>query len=169
MTGAMPGLALAEVIDIDDPKSLGRVRVIYLALGEDGESDWAPVASISAAPDAGAWFMPEVGDTAVVGFMAGHINQPVVLGFIWTGDGAPPEKTTKERTFKSRNGHLLTLSDDAVDGILIKDANGNKITMNKDGISIETGKALKIKAGSTASIEASGEATVKGQPIQLNP
>ena len=41
--------------------------------------------------------------------------------------------------------------------------------MNKDGITIETSKALSIKAGSTATIEASGEATVKGNPIQLNP
>lgn len=165
----MNGLALGEVIDIDDPEEMGRVRVTYLALGSDGESDWAPVASISAAPDAGAWFMPEVGDTAVVGFLSGNINQPIVVGFIWTGDGKPPGKTTKERVFKSRNGHALTLSDEAEDGILIQDANGNKILMNKDGISIETDKALKVKAGSTASIEASGEATVKGQPIQLNP
>lgn len=165
----MTGLALATVVDVDDPELLGRIRVAYLALGGEAQSDWAHVASISAAPDAGAWFMPEKDDVAVVGFLFGHINQPVILGFIWTGDGAPPAGSTKERVFKSRNGHALTLSDEAEDGILIQDANGNKILMNKDGISIETGKALKIKAGSTASIEASGEVTVKGQPVQLNP
>jgi uncharacterized protein involved in type VI secretion and phage assembly len=169
MSGLMTGLALGHVIDAEDPEQLGRVKLTYPMLGDEAQSDWVPVASISAGPDAGAYFMPEPGDVAVVGFIAGHINQPVVLGFIWTGDGSPPGATPQERVFKSRKGHAITLSDDAEDGILIEDANGNKILMNKDGITIETGKALNVKAGSTATIEASGEATMKGSPIQLNP
>jgi phage baseplate assembly protein V len=169
MTGTMNGLTLAHVTDVEDPETLARVKLTYLTLGTEAESDWVPVASISAAPDAGAYFMPEVGDVAVVGFLGGHINQPIVLGFIWSGDGAPPGATPKERVFKSRKGHALTLSDEAEDGILIQDAAGNKILMNKDGITIESSKALNIKAGSTAVIEASGEATMKGKRIQLNP
>ena len=165
----MNGLVLANVIDVEDPEQLGRVKLGYPTLGDGVTSEWVPVASISAAPDAGAYFMPEVDDVAVVGFVAGHINQAIVVGFIWTGAGAPPGASPRERVFKSRKGHALTLSDEAEDGILIEDANGNKILMNKDGITIETSKALKIKAGSTADIEASGEATVKGNPIQLNP
>ncbi|HEX8127034.1 MAG TPA: phage baseplate assembly protein V [Allosphingosinicella sp.] len=165
----MTGLVLGHVVDVEDPQQLGRVKLTYPILGGEGSSDWAPVASISAAPDAGAYFMPEPGDVAVVGFIAGHINQPIVLGFIWSGDGAPPGATPRERVFKSRKGHAITLSDEAENGILIEDSNGNKILMNKDGITIETGKALNVKAGSTATIEASGEATMKGSPIQLNP
>jgi uncharacterized protein involved in type VI secretion and phage assembly len=169
MSRLMNGLSLAHVIDIEDPENLGRVKLTYHTLGDEAPSDWVSVASISAAPDRGAYFMPEVGDVAVVGFVAGHINQAIVVGFIWSGDGAPPGATPQERIFKSRKGHAITLSDDAEDGILIEDANGNKILMNKDGITIETGKALNIKAGTTALIEASGEATMKGSPIQLNP
>jgi uncharacterized protein involved in type VI secretion and phage assembly len=169
MSGSMAGLTLGRVIDIEDPENLGRVKLTYHTLGDDAPSDWVPVASISAGPDAGAYFMPDLDDVAVVGFIAGHINQPIALGFIWTGDGAPPGASPRERMFKSRKGHALTLSDEAEDGILIEDAHGNKILMNKDGITIETGQALNIKAGSTATIEASGEATMKGAPIQLNP
>ncbi|HEX8309329.1 MAG TPA: phage baseplate assembly protein V [Allosphingosinicella sp.] len=165
----MTGLALGHVADVEDPEQLGRVKLTYPTLGDEAQSDWASVASIGAGPDAGAYFMPEPGDVAVVGFIAGHINQPIVLGFIWSGDGAPPGATPQERVFKSRKGHSVTLSDEAEDGILIEDSHGNKILMNKDGITIETGKALNIKAGSTATIEASGEATMKGSPIQLNP
>ena len=165
----MTGLSLAKVVDANDPENMGRVKVYYLTLGPDTVSDWVPVASISAAPDAGAYFMPEPDDLAVVGFIDGHINHAIVLGFIWSGDGVPPADSPKERIFKSRNGHALTLSDEAEDGILIEDAHGNKILMNKDGITIESSKEFKLKAGSTALIEASGEATMKGSPIQLNP
>ena len=169
MSRPMTGLTLAKVIDVEDPLQIGRVKLIYHTLGSEAPSDWVHVASISAAPDAGAWFMPEPDDVAVVGFIAGQMNQPIVLGFIWTGNGAPPAPSTKERVFKSRKGHALTLSDEAEDGILIEDAHGNKILMNKDGITIESSKEFKLKAGSTALIEASGEATMKGSPIQLNP
>jgi uncharacterized protein involved in type VI secretion and phage assembly len=169
MSRLMTGLTLGRVIDIEDPEQLGRVKLIYHTLGDEAPSDWVPVASISAGPDAGAYFMPDLDDVAVVGFIAGHINQAIVVGFIWTGDGAPPGASPREKVFKSRKGHALTLSDEAEDGILIEDAHGNKILMNKEGITIESSKALNVKAGSTATVEASGEATVKGSPIQLNP
>ena len=169
MSRLMTGLTLAQVVDIEDPEQLGRVKLRYHTLGDVAESDWTPVASISAGPDAGAYFMPEPEDVAVVGFIAGHINQAIVVGFIWSGDGAPPGPTPQERIFKSRKGHALTFSDDAEDGIVMEDAHGNKILMNKDGITIESSKEFNVKAGSTATIEASGEATMKGSPIQLNP
>jgi len=165
----MTGLAMGVVTDVEDPEQLGRIKLNYPTLGPEAESSWVPVASISAGPDAGGYFMPEVGDLAVVGFIAGHLNQAVALGFVCTGEGPPPGATPRERVFKSRKGHALTLSDEAEDGILIEDAHGNKILMNKDGITIESAKVLNVKAGSTATIEASGEATVKGNPIQLNP
>lgn len=163
------GLVLARVADVEDPENLGRVKLVYLALGEQATSEWAPVSSIGAAPGAGGYFMPEPDDVAVVGFMNGHVNQPVVLGFIWTGDGAPPADNHNERVFKSRRGHALTLSDEAEDGVLIEDAHGNRILMNKDGITIESAKELTVRAATTATFEASGEATVKGSPVQLNP
>jgi len=164
----VPGLQLAQVVDVDDPLGSGRVKLGYYT-GSEPLTDWAPLASFNAGPDVGGYFMPEVGDVAVVGFIDGHQDRPIALGFIWSGDGAPPGATPTERIFRSRKKHSLTFSDEDDGGITIEDANGNKIVMNKDGITIETGKALKIKAGSTALIEASGEATVKGKPIQLNP
>lgn len=165
----MDNLWLARVTDVEDPENRGRVKVLYMAFEDGVESDWAPIAAPFAGPDHGVYAMPEVDDLAVVAFLAGNPNQPVVLGFIWSGDGAPPGSAPTEKVWKSAEGHALTLSDDAVDGILIEDKHGNSIRMDKDGITIESAKALTVKAGSTALIEASGEATMKGNPIQLNP
>jgi phage baseplate assembly protein V len=169
VTARLDNLWLANVIDVDDPENRGRIKVSYAAFGNDLQSDWAPVAAPYAGPDHGLYSMPEVGDMAVLAFLAGNVNQPIVLGFIWTGDGAPPGAQPSEKVWKSREGHSLTLSDTSVDGILIEDKHGNRIRMDKDGILIESATKLTVKAGATALIEASGEATMKGNPIQLNP
>ncbi len=168
MSGPM-NLTTGTVIDVDDPEQRGRVKVEYHSMAKDAPSDWIRVASIAAGSKMGAYFMPELGHVAVVGFIDGHMNEPVVVGFVWTGTDETPGESPRERVFKSSKGHKLTLSDEAEDGIVIEDAHGNKILMNKEGITIESHKALNIKAGSTAIIEASGEATVKGAPLQLNP
>lgn len=169
MSARLDNLWLAKVSDVDDPESRGRIKIQYMSFQDGLESDWAPVAAPYAGPDRGLFTMPEVDDLAVVAFLAGNVNQPIVLGFIWSGDGSPPASATTEKIWKSKQGHALTLSDDSIDGILIEDKHGNRIQMDKDGITIESAKALTIKASSTALIDVSGEATMKGNPIQLNP
>jgi phage baseplate assembly protein V len=169
MTGRLDNLWLAQVSDVDDPANLGRVKITYMAFEAGLQSDWAPVAAPYAGPGHGLFTMPELGDLAVVAFIAGNVNQPIVLGFIWSGDGPPPADAPAEKAWRSREGHGLTLSDEAVDGILIEDRHGNRILMDKDGITIESAKALTLKASSTMLLQAAGEATMKGNPIQLNP
>lgn len=169
MTGSASGLVLAKVVDVEDPEQLGRIRVEYLHLTEGVESAWAPVVVPFAGPDAGFFMMPDPDDIAVVGFGQGRIDQPMVLGFIWNGDQAPPATEVTERRMVSRNGHSITLSDGDDDGITLEDAHGNKIVMNSDGITIETQGELKVSSQSTATLESPGEVTVKGNPIQLNP
>lgn len=169
MSGRLHDLWLGAVTDVDDPESRGRIKVSYAAFADGLISDWAPVAAAYAGPNHGHFTLPEVGDMAVIGFLAGNINQPIILGFVWTGDGAPPGSAPAEKIWKSAKGHAVTLSDDSIDGILIEDSHGNRIRMDKDGITIESAKDLKVKAAGTALIDVSGEATVKGNPIQLNP
>jgi len=41
--------------------------------------------------------------------------------------------------------------------------------MNADGISITTDKDLTIKVGGATTFETTGEATIKGSTINLNP
>lgn len=169
MTGIVPGLVLGKVADVDDPERLGRIKVEYLHLPEGVESFWAPVVTPFAGPEAGLFMLPDVDDIAVVSFRQGRIDQPMVLGFIWNGDQAPPATETTERRIVSRKGHAITLSDGDADGIILEDAHGNKILMNADGITIETRGVLKVSAQSGATLESPGEVTVKGNPIQLNP
>lgn len=170
MAEMMRGLVAAEVIDVDDHEALGRVKLSYLDFGADAESVWAPIAATMAGDEAGVFFMPDVGDIAVLGFLKGGLNQPVVLGFLWNGDQAPPAQELEDRKIVSRKGHSMTFFDsNGDDGITLEDAHGNKIAMSKDGVSIETKGKLTIKSTDASTIECAGELTVKGATIKLNP
>ncbi|MEV8467465.1 phage baseplate assembly protein V [Fluviibacterium sp. DFM31] len=170
MGDVMHGLVLGEVTDVDDPEGLGRIRVAFMNFGSDVESVWAPVAATMAGAEAGVHFLPEVGDIAVVGFLMGGLNHPVVLGYVWNGDQAPPSTEPTERRIVSREGHSVTFFDGGGDdGITLEDAHGNKVVMKSDGIEIETPGNLAIKVSGNGDIECSGTLTLKGATIQLNP
>ena len=47
--------------------------------------------------------LPEVGDEVLVTFEHGDVNAPLIIGFLWSDDGAPPVSLTPR-------GRLLTCS-----------------------------------------------------------
>jgi len=132
----------------------------------------------------------------LVGFDLGDIHHPFVLGGLWNGIDAPPEASDKNvqngnvqrRIIRSRTGHTITLDDsDDSPGITIKDSQGNQIALDsksnkltieiKGDLAITADQKLTLDAKANGSIsgqgnlklEASGEVTVKGSMVQLNP
>ncbi len=177
-----PGLAVGVVDDIDDPDAWGRVRVRFPWLDPDVDSVWARLALPAAGPDRGFFFIPEVGDEVVVGFLGGDLRYPVVLGSLWNGSHAPPESLDAAkndvRALVSRSGHKLTFDDgdsaplvrvetaagqtlilDDTSGsekIELTDAGGNTLTMSSAGIALEAASGdLTLKA-------ASGKVAIEG-------
>src|SRR5687768_7109460 len=182
----LPGLAVGIVDDIDDPDSWGRVRVSFPWLDPDVDSVWARLALPAAGPDRGFFFIPEVGDEVVVGFLDGDLRYPVVLGSLWNGSHAPPESLDAQkndvRALVSRSGHKLTFDDgdsaplvqvetaagqtltlDDTSGsekIELKDKTGNTLTMSSDGIALEAASGdLSLKAGS-------GKIAIEGMQLE---
>lgn len=162
-------IRLGFVTATDDPEALGRVKLEYLGHEAGAESDWALIVTPLAGDQTGFFTMPEVGDMVAVAFINDDLNAPLMLGALWNGAQKPPSDKPTERMFISRKGHAITLSDGDDDGIILKDTHGNTITLNKDGITIVTEKDLKITVGGETTFETTGEATIKGAPIQLNP
>jgi Rhs element Vgr protein len=68
---------------------------------------------------------------------------------------------SKSITLATAGGNSLSLSDDQ-QGITLADQNGNSITLGSDGISIESSKALTLKAGTEASVEGGTSMSAKG-------
>jgi len=178
MTGRYFGVVTGLVTDVSDPEGLGRIRVELTYLEEGNQSAWARLATSLAGDDRGGWFLPEVGDEALVAFEMGDVNRPFVLGFLWNGDGAPPETDTLKRILKTVSGHKITFDDNSgSETILIEDSSGkNKITLDTNGISIETtgdfkikAKTFSVEADTTLDLKASAKLSVKGSPVHLNP
>ncbi|GGL14674.1 phage baseplate assembly protein V [Nocardia jinanensis] len=150
-TATQPGLVLGVVVDTEDPDGRGQVRVSYPFLGNEARSAWAPIAAPMAGHDRGCWFVPEVGDEAVLGFDRDDPSSPIVLGFLWNGIDDPPSTSTKERMIRSVNQHTIrfldpTSADGNDGGIAIEDSSGNSIVMSNGKIVLHAVGQLEIDA-----------------------
>jgi phage baseplate assembly protein V len=147
------GVVTATVVDRDDPNRQGRIRIRYGWMGDDAEGYWAPVSTLMAGSDRGAWFMPEIGDEVLCAFDQGDVAHPFVVGFLWNGEDKPPETDPQRRVIRSRNGHEVALYDpDPVQGdtgyVEITDAHGNSIRMANGRVAIRSIALLTIDAPS---------------------
>lgn len=169
MSQRMRGVVIGLVTDVDDPEELGRIKVSFPWMSDSNESDWARVAVPLAGPQLGAFFQPEIGDEALVAFELDDIRRPYILGYLWSGENKPPETDPNIRMLQTVSGHKLVFDDTGgSEQITVEDASGNKITMNADGITIESAGDITIK-GTNVTIEASAKLAAKGNPIHLNP
>jgi uncharacterized protein involved in type VI secretion and phage assembly len=82
------GLARAQVVDVRDPESAGRIKVKFPWLPREVET-WARVSLPLGGNRTGLWALPEVGDEVVIGFEHGDLNSPIVVGSFWNGDRPP--------------------------------------------------------------------------------
>jgi uncharacterized protein involved in type VI secretion and phage assembly len=152
-----PGMLYAAVVigvveQTEDPQGWGRVQVRYGFLGSDSRSNWAPIAAPMAGKDRGMWFVPEIGDEAVLAFDRGNVNWPIVLGFMWNGVDIAPSTATKERMIRSANGHTIRFWDSSPQpggnqgGIAIEDASGNFVVMTNGVVTIHAVGVLQLDA-----------------------
>jgi uncharacterized protein involved in type VI secretion and phage assembly len=178
MSQAMRGVVIGLVTDVDDPQGLGRIRVEFPWLGEGFKSNWARIANTLAGAERGTWFLPEVGDEALLAFEMDDFRRPYVLGFLWNGVDAPPSTEPSERIIKTVSGHKLTFNDaSGSESITVEDGSGvNKIVLDKDGIRIETTKDFSVTANkvvveakTTLELKATAKLSAKGNPVHLNP
>jgi type VI secretion system secreted protein VgrG len=83
------GLVPARVVDHNDPKKMGRIRVQFF-WQEDGPGHWARLVTPHAGAGRGFTFMPETGDEVAVGFEDGDPERPVIFGCVWNGAASAP-------------------------------------------------------------------------------
>ena len=156
-----PGQTLMAgiVADNKDPKGWGRVREKLPALTEDQMRNWARVVSVGAGPSRGTDWLPEINDEVLVAFEHGDIHRPYILGGLWNGKDAPPEKTEETivngkvrlRTQKTRVGHTLQFVEedkgDSKKGIYLTTADNHHIYLNDTDkyIEISTKEGHKVK------------------------
>src|SRR5262249_48593564 len=111
------GVVPAIVTNLNDPDSLGRVKVKFPWLDDTQESDWARLVQPGARGRRGMFVAPEVNDEVLVAFEQGDINRPYVIGGLWNSQDKPPATAiengkVKLRTIKTRAGHLIEFGED---------------------------------------------------------
>jgi Rhs element Vgr protein len=177
------GLQIGIVTTNVDGDGEYRIKVRLPLVEESGEGIWARVASLDAGKDRGHFFRPEVGDEVIVGFLDDDPRKAVMLGMLNSSAKPAPlsgSDDNHEKVYQSRSkmkvyfnddkkvlrletpaGNKITLTEEDK-AIRLEDQNGNKIQMNQDGISIESSKALKLKAATTVEFESGTSFSVKG-------
>ena len=102
------GLYPALVADIVDPEHLGRVQVRFPWLGEAGQDvrAWATLLSPYADNDQGLLALPEVDSQVVVGFEAGNLRRPYVVGACWNGREIESSEDSKKLDALEKAGKL---------------------------------------------------------------
>lgn len=184
-SGLIPGVAgllLGTVKQIDqDPIGQNRILVEVPMINPEGDAVWARLASGYATDKAGIFFIPELGDEVVLGFVNGDPRAPVILGSLYSSKHTPPFAPDAPNTNKAivtRNQLKMTLDDvnkvivistpggqtitlsDAASSITLVDSNQNKISMSASGITIDSCAAISLTAKTDIKLDASAGMTL---------
>ena len=161
VSGQMPGLVEAIVIDNKDPDNMGRVKLKFPLLPEMPESFWARLVMPMAGQKRGWMTIPEIDDEVLVAFVHGDFNHAIVVGALYNGVDVPPyaneDGDNNLRVFQSRSGHRVTFDDtDGSERIeLISHNEEIRIIMDakEKTLSIYSGKDIIVEAKETISLK----------------
>lgn len=169
--GLLPGihgLQIGKVVKTDgDPDKNYRIQVRVPALAE--QALWARLGQFWASRGHGAWFLPEIGDEVVIGFLNDDPRDPIVLGSLYSSKNRPPfTKSSEDCVGIQTAGKHEILINDADQKIELSTPHGQRVVLdNKSAaISIEDQKhgnqltldsnGIKLKAKKDLVLEADG-------------
>jgi len=139
------------VVGIVTAVDVGVVKVNFPWLDEGHETDWIRVAGIMSGGGTGSFFMPNVQDEVLVAFDHGDTSMPYVVGFVWNGQDLPPGQDVRDRKLVSKNGHQIRFLDStpaagSKGALVIEDAHGNRISMSKGKIVLQSTMMIELEA-----------------------
>lgn len=161
----------------ESPK--GCIKVSYPTFGEQVESHWARVVAPGAGDTRGFTFLPEVNDEVIVGFEAGDLSRPIVLGGLYSGknsalDYGVQDGKVGKRQIVSRLGHVIEMGDGEGDNqqhiALTLKGGEHLVRVGKDGLTAKmpSGQPIAIQAGDTKiDIDKQGNITMSGQKVTI--
>jgi uncharacterized protein involved in type VI secretion and phage assembly len=165
------GLYPAVVTDLVDQDNLGRIEVKFPWLGEAGGDvrAWATLLTPYADDDQGFEMLPEVDSQVVVGFEAGDLRRPYIVGACWNGQASlpqSPEQANNKRLIKSRAGSLLEFDDtDGSAKVTISLQSGSKLVLDDGAQEVKlahsNGASIKMDSSGNVTVTALGSVTLQ--------
>ena len=193
--GLLPGvqgLYNATVKKIyQDPDNEYRILVDLPLFNSNGAGQWARLANFYSTSGAGAFFLPEVDDEVVVGFLNDDPRYPIILGSLYSSGRKPysklqPNQKNSMKAIVSKSelrilfddeNKVLTIQtpasneielDDKNKQISIKDENGNSVVMSSSGISMKSPKSITIEADQNLTLKGKMGVTVQASGGDVN-
>lgn len=172
------GVYPAIVTNIVDSDNLGRIQVKFPFLGADGDSvrAWATLLTPYADDNQGYEMLPAVDTQVVVGFEAGDLRRPYILGSCWNGkESLPesPEAANNKRLIKTRSGSLLEFDDtDGAAKITLSTSSGHKLLLDDGGTQVvlthANGSVITFNAGGQIEIQANATVEVTASALNVH-
>jgi type VI secretion system secreted protein VgrG len=141
---------MGRVIDNEDPKKLGRIKIKFGWMEDKAETPWIKVVSPYTNANAGFYFVPAIDSRVLVGFEDGDVEKPYCLGSLYDEDVTPDSahagnydsSNAKIHAIRTQSGQTIELHDEGgSEKIRIYDTNGNnEITLDS------ANGEIKIKA-----------------------
>lgn len=195
LTAGVSGLQIGVVMKLDqDPDKQCKIQVSLPVMRAETDGVWARLASHYGSDGVGSFFIPEIGDEVVLGFLNSDPSHPLILGSLYSSKRQPPYEMTADNFTKAivTRGKLsvefdddkkvitivtpgknkIVLSDDAK-SIELLDQNGNKVALSPDGITLDSPKDIQISAkgklllSAVGNIEMTGKADLKQQALNI--
>jgi len=193
----IPGFVQGVVVENNNAKFKGMVKVEF-TVWENGKNmcEWVRLMSPYTGKNYGTYWVPEIDEIVLVGFIGGSLKRPFLLGSLYpnaasiVNDNFHKENLVKNIKTKGgidilinedkdkqkitvttpKGSHIVI--DDAAESCTIADKGAkNKIVLNykNGGIEIASEKTLKLTAGKTeiALDGNSGNITVKGTKVAV--
>jgi Rhs element Vgr protein len=182
LTAGVSGLQIGVVRKLDeDPNKQFMIQVTVPVMQAETDGVWARLASCYGSDGVGSFFLPEIGDEVILGFLDNDPSHPLILGSLYSSKRAPPyqigaENNTKAIVTRSKlriefdeekkvvtvltpAGNKVELSDDART-ITLLDETGNKLTLAPGGITLDSPKDIVISARGKLTIDAVGNVDI---------
>ncbi|MBK6931914.1 MAG: type VI secretion system tip protein VgrG [Saprospirales bacterium] len=184
------GLQIGKVVQLQqDPDGEHRILVRLPVVDNAARGVWARIASLDAGKERGAFFMPEIDDEVIVGFINDDPRDAVVLGMLYSSAKPAPLQAqdanhekgiftrskmrihfhdeTKTITIDTSAGNSIVL-DEKSKSITITDQNGNTAKMEPSGIQMKSPGNITIEATGKIDIKASAALTIGAAQMTIS-
>jgi Rhs element Vgr protein len=169
----------------EDPDSQYRILVDVPLFDSNGAGIWARLSNFYATSGAGVFFLPEVGDEVILGFLNEDPRYPVILGSLYSNPqknpsvGLAPNESNSTKAIVSKSGISIVFDDenkiwtvatpnkntiiisDKDQMITIRDENQNSIVMSGHGIDLKSPNSITIQADQKVSIKGNEGVTIE--------
>lgn len=187
-SGLLPGvegLHIGVVMKLDeDPEGENKIKVSVPVLQAETEGVWARLSNYYASSGFGEFFIPEIGDEVILGYLNNDPGHPVILGSLYSSKLKPAYPLTEDNFIKAivtRSKLKIEFDDenkvvtiitpeknkivvsDKDKSILVEDQTNNKIELSADGIVMDSPKDISISAKGKVSIDAVGELSLSSK------